>query len=144
MLSCRQQTAPPQSCCSKDVTAHPHRPGARPGRPCPVPDCNGNPYLQIISPDLSVTVFVTLQWCCVIVELPHHKGGLGITPLPVSGMTLFHNTTVHLVSWLGSLPHAPEWVAGQNLADPTTWNNCGCPLQSGTGHGWRSLAPGLC
>jgi hypothetical protein len=35
--SCRQQTAPPQTRCSKDVTAHPHRPGARPGRPCPVP-----------------------------------------------------------------------------------------------------------
>ena len=35
--SCRQQTAPPQPRCSKDVTAHPHRPGARPGRPCPVP-----------------------------------------------------------------------------------------------------------
>jgi hypothetical protein len=36
-MSCRQQTAPPQSRCSKDVTAHPHRPGARPGRPCPDP-----------------------------------------------------------------------------------------------------------
>jgi len=35
--SCRQQTAPPQTRCSKDVTAHPHRPGDRPGRPCPVP-----------------------------------------------------------------------------------------------------------
>ena len=23
----------------------------------------------------------------------------------------------------GSLPHASEWVAGQNLADPTTWNS---------------------
>ena len=32
--SCRQQTAPPQPRCSKDVNAHPHRPGARPGRPC--------------------------------------------------------------------------------------------------------------
>jgi hypothetical protein len=42
-MSCRQQTAPPQSRCSKDVTAHPHRPGARPGRPCPVPACSGQP-----------------------------------------------------------------------------------------------------
>jgi hypothetical protein len=38
--SCRQQTAPPQPPCSKDVTAHPHQPGARPGRPCPVPACS--------------------------------------------------------------------------------------------------------
>ena len=41
--SCRQQTAPPPPRCSKDVTAHPHRPGARPGRPCPVPACSGQP-----------------------------------------------------------------------------------------------------
>ena len=41
--SCRQQMAPPQSRCSKDVTAHPHRPGVRPDRPCPVPDCSGQP-----------------------------------------------------------------------------------------------------
>ena len=39
--SCRQQTAPPPPRCSKDVTAHPHRPGARPGRPCPVPARSG-------------------------------------------------------------------------------------------------------
>jgi hypothetical protein len=64
-----------------------------------------------------------LAWCCVIVELPHHKGGLGITPLPASGMAAFYSATAHLVSWLGSLPHASEWVAGQNLADPTTWNS---------------------
>ena len=41
--SCCQQTAPSQPRCSKDVTAHPHRPGARPGRPCPVPACSGQP-----------------------------------------------------------------------------------------------------
>ena len=63
-----------------------------------------------------------LAWCCVIVELPHHKGGLGITPLP-AGMAAFYSATAHLVSWLGSLPHASEWVAGQNLADPTSWNS---------------------
>jgi hypothetical protein len=42
-MSCCQQTAPPQSHSSKDVTAHPHWPGARPGRPCPVPACSGQP-----------------------------------------------------------------------------------------------------
>ena len=40
-----------------------------------------------------------------------------------SGMAAFYSATAHLVSWLGSLPHASEWVAGQNLADPTTWNS---------------------
>jgi len=42
-MSCRQQTAPPQLCYSKDVTAHPHRPGAHPGHPCPVPASSGQP-----------------------------------------------------------------------------------------------------
>jgi hypothetical protein len=41
MPSC-QQTAPPPSICSKDVTAHPHRlPGARPGRPPPMAQPRG-------------------------------------------------------------------------------------------------------
>jgi hypothetical protein len=34
------------------------------------------------------------------------KGGLGITPQPALGMTVFYSLTAHLVSWLGSLPHA--------------------------------------
>jgi hypothetical protein len=41
--SCCQQTAVPQPCCSKDVTVHPHLPGARPDLPCPVPACSGQP-----------------------------------------------------------------------------------------------------
>ena len=41
--SCRQQTAPPPPRSSKDVTAHPHLPGARPGRPCQVPARSGQP-----------------------------------------------------------------------------------------------------
>jgi hypothetical protein len=64
-----------------------------------------------------------LAWCHVIVELPYHKGGLGITTLPASGMAAFYSETAHMVSWLSSLPHASEWVAGQNLADPNTWNS---------------------
>jgi hypothetical protein len=34
---------PPQSRCSKDVTSHLYWLGAHPGRPCPVPACNGQP-----------------------------------------------------------------------------------------------------
>jgi hypothetical protein len=36
-------TGPSTARCSKDVTTHQHRPGARPGRPCPVPACSGQP-----------------------------------------------------------------------------------------------------
>ena len=38
---CRKHPAPPPSRCSKDVTAHPHRPGGRPDRPCPAPVRSG-------------------------------------------------------------------------------------------------------
>jgi hypothetical protein len=45
-----------------------------------------------------------LAWCRTIVELPHHEGGLGITPLPASGMSAFYNATTNLISvWLRSL-----------------------------------------
>jgi len=60
-------------------------------------------------------------WCRTMVELPHHEGGLSITPLSASGMAAFYSATAKLVSWLGSLPHASQWVAGQTLDDPTTW-----------------------
>jgi hypothetical protein len=60
------------------------------------------------------------EWCRTIVELPHHEGGLAITPLQASGMAAFYSATANLVAWLQSLPHASEWVAGQNLADPNT------------------------
>jgi len=33
----------------------------------------------------------------------------------------FLQRTANLVSRLGSLPHASQWVAGQTLDDPTTW-----------------------
>ena len=49
-----------------------------------------------------------LAWCRTIVELPHHEGGLGIAPLPASGMAAFYIATASLVSWLGSLPHASQ------------------------------------
>ena len=70
-----------------------------------------------------------LAWCRVIVELPHHKGGLGITPLPASGMAAFYSATSQLVSGLSSLPNASEWVAGQNLADPTVTLGTALPFK---------------
>jgi hypothetical protein len=93
----------------------------------PVPVLIQDSIVQAILQRGLGATFVTLSahelaWCHVIVELPHHKGALGITPLPASGMAAFYSATAHLVSWLGSLPHASEWVAGQNLADPNTWN----------------------
>ena len=35
-----------------------------------------------------------LAWCCVIVQLPHHKGGLGITPLPAWQCFIGHGSVL--------------------------------------------------
>jgi len=42
-----------------------------------------------------------LVWCCVIVELPHHKGGLGITPLPA-----WQRFTARLLTWFLGWVHS--------------------------------------
>ena len=67
--SCRQQTAPPPPRCSKDVTAHPHRPGARPGRPCPVPARSGQQLSgrSGFSPAFGTEFFYILAGCLVVV-----------------------------------------------------------------------------
>ena len=61
----------------------------------------------------------------MIVELPHHHGGLAITPLPASGIASFYSATARLVSWLGSLPqsHSSQWAQNQDLADCNTWTS---------------------
>ncbi len=45
--------------------------------------------------------------------------------MQASGLAAFYSATADLVSvfWLNLLHHASEWVAGQNLADPTTWTS---------------------
>ena len=98
---------------------------------------DGNPAAPILVQDAIVQAILqrglgdtyntlpqhVLEWCRTIVELPHHEGGLAITPLQASGMAAFYSATANLVAWLQSLPHASEWVAGQNLADPNTWTS---------------------
>jgi len=79
-------------------------------------DVNFDPASGVRIGPVAVPVFIQ-----DLIELPHHEGGLGITPLPASGMAAFYSATANLVSWLGSLPHASQWVAGQTLDDPTTW-----------------------
>jgi len=44
-----------------------------------------------------------LAWCCVIVEMPHHKGGLGITPLPARAWQRF---TARLLTWFLGWVHS--------------------------------------
>jgi hypothetical protein len=100
-------------------------------------DTDGNPAAPTLVQDAIVQTILqlglgdtyntlpqhVLEWRRTIVELPHHEGGLAITPLQAFGMAAFYSATANLVSWLQSLPHASEWVAGQNLADPNTWTS---------------------
>ena len=98
---------------------------------------DGNPAAAILVQDAIVLAILqrglgdtyntlpqhVLEWCRTIVELPHHEGGLAITPLQASGMAAFYSANANLVAWLQSLPHASEWVAGQTLSDPNTWTS---------------------
>ena len=82
------------------------------------------------------------DWCRMIVELPHHRGGLGITPLPASNLAAFYSATARLVSWLGSLPqsHSSHWVRDQDLADCNTWTSSSLSsLRLVTLHSARSM-----
>jgi hypothetical protein len=71
-----------------------------------------------------------LAWCRVIVELPHHnfhtiRVGQSLRLCQHRERQLSTAQLLKwflMVSWLSSLSHASEWVAGQNLADPNTWN----------------------
>jgi len=49
------------------------------------------------------------------------RGRAAITPLQASGKTAFYSATAILIVWLHWLPHASEWVDGQNIADHNTW-----------------------
>jgi len=65
----RQQTAPPQQRCSKNVTTHLHRPRARPGHPCPAPDCSGQPQSGQTEPNLFRPAFGTVYGRYVLVKI---------------------------------------------------------------------------
>ena len=43
-----------------------------------------------------------LEWCRTIVELPHHEGGLAITPLQASGMAAFYSAAFYMAAFYKS------------------------------------------
>ena len=80
----------------------------------------------LLQRDLGAT-FATLSshelaWCCVFVELPQGWSGHYASASEIGhGSILQRDCSPGFLA--GSLPHASEWVAGQNLADPNTWNS---------------------
>lgn len=63
-----------------------------------------------------------LAWHLTTIQLPHHLGGLGLTPQQASGIAAFYSAAARFVAWLPTLPHATHWLrAPHDLAAPSTW-----------------------
>ena len=111
--SCRQQTAPPPPRCSKDVTAHPHRPGARPGRPCQVPARSGQPLSgrSGFSPAFGTEFFPPIG--LVVGSCTSHPGVLGSIPKREEPEKQAHPVLKYRV------PHGSQTVScqGSSVAD---------------------------
>jgi hypothetical protein len=62
-------------------------------------------------------------------QLPHHRGGFGITPFTGSAISAFYASTASLVQWLGHHSNAQQdlanladvWALGQDMSNPDSW-----------------------
>jgi len=62
-------------------------------------------------------------------QLPHHRGGFGITPCAGSAISAFYASTASLVRWLGHHGNAQQdfanladvWVPGQDMSNTDSW-----------------------
>jgi hypothetical protein len=77
---------------------------------------DGNPAAPILVQDAIVQAILqrglgdtyntlpqhVLEWCRTIVELPHHEGGLAITPLQASGMAAFYSAAFYMAAFYKS------------------------------------------
>ena len=64
------------------------------------------------------------------IQVPHFRGGFGITPNEGSAITAFYSATCELVVWLGShvgnrsaQDFADTWAPGLNLTSPDSWHS---------------------
>jgi len=63
-------------------------------------------------------------------QLPHFRGGFGVTPNAGSAISAFYAASVSLVQWLGFCSHAEQnfidlastWAPGQDLANLVQWS----------------------
>ena len=63
------------------------------------------------------------------IQVPHFRGGFGITPNEGSAISAFYSATCALVVWLGShggnrpaQGFANTWAPGLNLTSPDSWH----------------------
>ena len=72
------------------------------------------------------------------IQVPHFRGGFGITPNEGSAISAFYSATCALVVWLGShggnrpaQGFANTWAPGLNLTSPDSWH---APLLQALSH----------
>ena len=62
-----------------------------------------------------------MNWHRMTAQLPHHEGGMGLTPQRASGIAAFYSASSTFVGWLARRPHRLQWLRQGELADPGTW-----------------------
>jgi len=56
------------------------------------------------------------------VQLPHFKGGLGLTPQRASSLAAFYSASSTFVGWLAQRTHMRQWIRqDQHLHKHSTW-----------------------
>jgi hypothetical protein len=65
--------------CSKDVTTHQHRPGARPGCPCPVSACISHTQREKTQLPIAEQIFFTEVQSGLLWTPPPYGGGCPVT-----------------------------------------------------------------
>ena len=64
----------------------------------------------------------TLAWHRTTLQLPHHKGGLGLTPVCASGIAAFYSATARSVRWFSGLSNPTFWIS-DDLTRPDDWQS---------------------
>jgi hypothetical protein len=63
-----------------------------------------------------------MNWHRMTAQLPHHEGGLGLTPQRASGIATFYSASCTFLGWLAQRPHRQQWLRqGQLLHDHEAW-----------------------
>ena len=64
----------------------------------------------------------TLEWHRTTLQLPHHRGGLGLTPACASSIAAFYTATARSVRWFSGLSDPTFWIK-DDLSRPDTWTS---------------------
>jgi len=79
--------------------------------------------------ELEVGMWIGLKFANMKIQVPHFRGGFGITPNEGSAISAFYSATCALVVWLGShggnrsaQDFSDAWAPGLDLTSPDSWH----------------------